>query len=361
VLRFRGWLIRDLIAAGQRVVVCGPDQPRLAEGIAGLNAEYVPLPLDRTGIDPTRDAADVLRLRRVIRRVRGRLVLSHSTKPNFIGPIAARLAGVRSVFAMIEGLGYAFTPGGGWKRRLLRTAVTRLLRISLRRCSAVFVLNATDERFVRTAGLVSAGQRVVRIEGTGIDLAEYAAAPVPPGRASFLLIARLLREKGIGEYLEAARRLRQRGLDCRCALLGPVDSNPGALPIEQVAAWQQEGVIDYLGETDDVRPFLRLCTTYVLPSYREGLPRTVMEAMSIGRAIVTTDVPGCRDTTIDGVNGFVVPPRDPEALADAMQRFIDDASLADRLGRASRTLAEQHFDVGRVNSVIMHTMGLGSG
>lgn len=358
VARFRGWLIRDMVAADCRVVVCAPPQPMLAPTIAAFGGEYVPVSLNQTGINPARDAVDILLLGRVMRRVGADIVLSHSTKPNFIGPLAAWLAGVREVYAMIEGLGYAFTEGRELKRRALRQVVSRMLRFSLQWCSAVFVLNETDEEFVRSARLVGTSQRVVRVNGTGIDLSEFAYAPAPAGMPSFLLIARLLREKGICEYVEAARKLKSRVPGCRFRILGPADSNPGALSPRQVAAWQAEGVIEYLGETSDVRPFLEACTTYVLPSYREGMPRTIMEAMAVGRSIVTTDVPGCRDTTVHGLNGFIVPARDPESLALAMQSFIDDPSLVSRMGAASRVIAEQRFDVKKVNANVMNAMSL---
>lgn len=338
--------------------MCGPPDPRVADAIADLGAEYVPISLDQTGANPFRDAADIVRLTRVIRRACVNVVLSHSTKQNFVGPLAARLAGVREVYAMIEGLGYAFSGGKELRRRVLRCSVALALRASLRLCPAVFVLNSEDEQFVRLKGLVGARQRVVRINGTGIDLSEYAYAPMSSATPCFLLIARLLREKGIREYVEGARKLKSQAAQCRFQILGPVDSNPGAISRQQVVAWSSEGVIEYLGETSDVRPYIRLCTALVLPSYREGMPRSIMEAMAMGRPIVTTNVPGCRDTTIDGVNGFVVPARDPAALAAAMQRFIEDRMLATRMGVASREIAEARFDVKKVNAALRSAMSL---
>ena len=185
---------------------------------------------------------------------------------------------------------------------------------------------------------------------------------MPPGEPTFLLIARLLREKGILDFVEAARILKRDAPKCRFQLLGPLDSNPGALSSDDVAAWRAENVVDYLGHTEDVRPFLRSCTTFVLPTYyREGLPRTVIEALAIGRPVITTGISACRQTTVDGVNGFVVPRRDPAALAAAMRRFIDDPSLASRMGQASRRIAEETFDVEKVNAVMMGAMSLDAG
>lgn len=358
VARFRGWLIEDMVAARHRVVVCGPAEAKLAGAITDLGAEYIPIPLDQKGMNPIRDIVDTVRLAWVIRRAGANVALSHSTKQNVLGPVAAKLAGVRERYAMIEGLGYAFAGGTELKRRFLRTVVGLALRTSLRLCPAIFVLNEEDEQVVRAAGLVGSGQRVVRINGTGIDLSEYAYAPMPEGPPVFLLIGRLMREKGIFEFIEAARRLKPRFQACRFQILGPEDSNPGAVSRRQLADWLADGVVEYPGKTDDVRPFLRSCTTFVLPSYREGMPRTIMEAMAIGRPIVTTDVAGCRDTTVDKVNGFVVPPRDSAALAFAMQKLIKDPSLGIRMGAASRAIAEKRFDVKKVNAEVLRTMNL---
>jgi glycosyltransferase involved in cell wall biosynthesis len=191
---------------------------------------------------------------------------------------------------------------------------------------------------------------------------QFDFTPVPSGASSFLLIARLLREKGVLEFVEAAGRLKREAPQCRFQVLGPLDSNPGALSPDDIAAWRAENVVDYLGETDDVRPFLRACTAFVLPTYyREGLPRTLIEALAIGRPVITTDISACRKTTIDGFNGFVVPKRDPGALAVAMRRFVDDRSLAGRRGSASGQIAERTFDVGKVNAVIMQAMMLERG
>ncbi|MBK8211743.1 MAG: glycosyltransferase family 4 protein [Rhodospirillales bacterium] len=359
--KFRGWLIRDMVAAGHRVVVCGPRVDKLIATITGLGANYRPVSLDQTGLDPLGAVGEVVALAHILRGERADIVLSHSTKQNVVGPLAARLAGIRDVFAMIEGFGWAFAEGDEFRRKALRTMITNLLRVSLRCCAGVFVLNDADETFVRAERLVRADQHVVKINGTGIDLGQYAFTPAPSGEPAFLLIARLLREKGILDFVEAARRLKQDVPHARFQLLGPLDSNPGALSSDDIAAWRAENVVEYLGQTDDVRPFLRSCTTFVLPTYyREGLPRTVIEALATGRPVITTDISACRQTTVDGLNGFVVPKRDPASLAAAMRRFITDPSLAARMGQASRRIAEDVFDVKQVNMVMMQAMTLHS-
>jgi glycosyltransferase involved in cell wall biosynthesis len=362
IVRFRGWLIRDLVAAGHRVVACAPHDPGLAAALRALGAAFHPLPIRRTGINPIRDLADIARLRRILRDCRTDIALSHGTKANVIGPLGARVAGVRGVFAIVEGLGYAFTPGPEIGRRMVRTALSFLLRSALRSCHAVFALNPDDADFLRAAGIVGERQRVVELAGAGIDLDVFRHAPPEAGPLRILLIARLLRDKGLADFAAAARLVKRHHPDSRFQILGPFDTHPGALSRAEMAGWVAEGIIDYLGETDDVRPYLRFSSVFCLPSYyREGLPRTILEAMGIGRAIVTTDVPGCREAVVEGTNGFVVPPRNPAALAAALRRFAERPQLVPTFGAASRRLAEERYDVRRVNPVILATLGLSNG
>jgi glycosyltransferase involved in cell wall biosynthesis len=281
-------------------------------------------------------------------------------KPIVYGCLAARLVGVRHRFAMVEGLGYVFTDDGKVSRALeiLRTLSSTLYSLAMAGAEGVIVLNPDDGNELKTRRMIRPDQPLIQVAGTGIDLSYYAEAPLPSGPPVFLLIARLLRHKGIFEYVEAARRLRAKYPGVRVQLLGPLDSNPSGITRAELDAWVQEGAIEYLSETRDVRPYLAASTVYVLPSYREGIPRTVLEAMATGRPIVTTASPGCRETVAPGENGFLVPVRDPAALASAMERFVLDRSLAARMGRRAREMAEAQFDVHRVNQTLLTTMGL---
>jgi glycosyltransferase involved in cell wall biosynthesis len=282
----------------------------------------------------------------------------YTAKPVIYGLIAARVAGVPFRAAMITGLGSALA--GGPTRR--QSALSHLLRgmysIALRHAHVVFFQNPDDEQLFRRLRLVRSGQTIVRINGSGVDLAHYAVAPLPPGRITFLMICRLLRDKGVMEYVEAAKLVRGLRNDCRFQLLGPLDTNPTAITRDQLDAWIAEGAIEYLGDTADVRPFLADAHVCVLPSYGEGMPRSVLEAMSMGRAIVTTDVPGCRETVVPGVNGWLVAPRQVDGLASAMLRILEEPGDIERMGAASRQIAEQRFDVHAVNRVILDAMGL---
>ncbi|MGH6915423.1 MAG: glycosyltransferase family 4 protein, partial [Geminicoccales bacterium] len=233
-----------------------------------------------------------------------------------------------------------------------------LYRASLACCRSVFFQNQDDLDEFRRLGIVSERQELIRVDGSGVDTDYYGFARPQPEPPTFLLIARLLRDKGIVEYAEAARRLRAQYPQARFQLLGPVDDNPSAVAAAELDRWRAEGAIDYLGAADDVRPYLRASSVYVLPSYREGMPRTVLEAMSTGRAIITTDTPGCRETVVPGANGYLVPVRDADALAVAMRRFITRPDLAIAMGAQSREIALQRFDVRRVNAVMLKAMEL---
>ncbi len=287
------------------------------------------------------------------------MAFGYAIKPVIYGSLAARIAGVPRRFAMIEGLGYAFTPPDGrehLKRRALRGMVSILYATALRSPSRVFFLNGDDiDEFTRSH-LVSP-KKASLLGGIGVELEKWPPAPPVTRPVTFLLAARLLREKGIVEYATAARLVRSRHPEARFILLGGLDSNPGALSREEVESWSDD--VEWPGHVPDVRPWLARASVFVLPSYyREGVPRSTQEAMSMARPVITTDAPGCRETVVDGVNGFLVPPRDPQALAEAMERFILHPELIERMGQASRRLAEERFDVRRANLRIMEEMGL---
>jgi glycosyltransferase involved in cell wall biosynthesis len=267
---------------------------------------------------------------------------------------------VPRIFAIVEGLGYAFTPGRELKRRLVRAVLGPALKIALGLCNGVFVLNSDDRASLMGLGILSARQNVTQIAGTGIDLDHYAYVPPTPGPPRFLLIARLIRDKGVFEYVEAARLVKAKHPEARFRLLGSLDDHPGAVTRAQIAAWEREGLIEYLDVTDDVRPYLADCTVYVLPSYREGMPRTIMEAMAVGRPVVATDVPGCRDAVEDGVTGILVPPRDAGGLARALEWLIQQPNVLAEMRCAGRRRAEADFALSTVNAVTLDALRTGN-
>ncbi|MFC4296720.1 glycosyltransferase family 4 protein [Castellaniella hirudinis] len=351
LLKFRGPLIRDLAASGVRVRCLAPDYDAATRAeLAALGAEPVDYSLRRTGMNPLRDLVDVVGLVRILRRLAPDVVFAFSTKPMIYGTLAAWLAGVPKRVAMVEGAGYLFTPSGerpGWRRRLLRSGVGALYRVALGRAHRVVFLNPDDQREFVEQGL-AARDKSVLLGGIGVDLQVWTEAPPVTEPMCFLLVGRLLREKGIVEYVAAARQVKAAYPQTRFVLLGGLDSNPGALSRAQVQAWADEGLLEWPGYVP-VRPWLMRASVFVLPSYREGVPLSTQEAMAMGRPVITTDVPGCRETVRDGVNGYRVPARDADALAAAMRQFLKDAGRVASMGRASRRMAEACFDVRKIN------------
>jgi glycosyltransferase involved in cell wall biosynthesis len=358
---FRGPLIACMAEAGIEVLAMAPDyDDRTRAAVRAFGGEPVDISLDRTGMRPMRDAGDVLRLAMQLRRLKPDATFSYFIKPVIYGSLAAWMAGVRCRFAMVAGLGYIFTPDGSpdrLKRRLLKWVASSFYRLGFRVCNKVFFQNLDDEeQFV--GGALLPKSKTVLINGSGVDLDRLAHVPPARGQPVFLLMARLLREKGIYEYAEAARLVKRLEPNARFILLGKTDLNPGGLSEEEVKSWADEGIIEWPGHVDDVRPWIEQSCVYVLPSWREGKPRSTQEAMAIGRAIITTDAPGCRDTVDPGLNGILVPVRDPNALAAAMMRFILEPDLVISMGAASRKIAEERFDVRKINRRILSEAGI---
>ena len=358
LVNFRGPLLRRMVALGHRVTACAPaDNPDVANELEAMGVTYRDLSIGRTGVNPVQDARTLAALFLLFRELRPDAVLSYTIKPVIWGGVAAQLAGVPRFYAMITGLGYAFLNGGGVRQRVVKRIVMVLYQIALRHVDAVFFQNPDDEAEFRALGLTPKGARFVRVNGSGVDLDHFKFHP-PPTVPIFLLLARLLVDKGICEYREAARRLKRSYPQARFLIGGPHDSNPSAIGESEIADWVDAGEIEYLGNLKDVRPALARSMVFVLPSYREGTPRTVLEAMATGRAIITTDAPGCRETVVNGENGFLVAPRDVDALVDAMQRFLDEPNLAQKMGKRSLEMAVQKYDVHLVNDVLVRELGL---
>jgi glycosyltransferase involved in cell wall biosynthesis len=356
---FRGPLIQDMIARGWEVLALAPDYDDDSRAaVRSLGAEPVDWVFTRTGLNPLADVLAMLRLARMLRQRRVAVTLSYFIKPVIYGTIAARLAGVQRRFALIEGLGYAFIEetAASFKRSVVRWSVKSLYRFALSLATGVFFLNKDDLADFRRWSLVSPDKGTV-IGAIGLDLEDWRPAPAVTQPVVFLLVARLLRDKGVYEYVDAARRVKASHSDARFLLLGGLDSNPAAIPEEIVRSWVAEGVIEWHGHVP-VRPWLAEASVFVLPSYREGVPRSTQEAMAMARPVITTDAVGCRETVVEGKNGFLVPVRDADALEAVMRRFIQDPQIIEPMGKESRRMAENLFDARRANKVILDAMGL---
>lgn len=359
ILNFRGDLLRAFQSKGLEIHVAAPplaDESGLRRDLEACGWIVHDIPLLRAGVNPLADLRTLWNLWRLMCRVKPDWVLPYTIKPVIYGLLAARLAGVPGRYAMITGLGYAFM--GNAKRSQLARLVRGLYRVALRSASKVFFQNGDDERLFRQLNLLKPDTPSCVVNGSGVNIAQFEVAPLPDSGLSFLLIARLLGDKGVREFVSAARKVKEKYPEARFSMVGWIDANPDCISSGELASWVEEGLIDYLGRLSDVRPAIASHTVYVLPSYREGTPRSVLEAMAMGRPIITTDAPGCRETVIDGVNGFVVPVKSAEALVQAMLMFIEEPGIAERMGAHSRDIAETKYDVHKVNEVVMTEMGI---
>lgn len=334
--------------AGYDVHVATMDGPAVAD-IQALGMTHHAIPMTRSGKHPLQELGTLLALLRLFRRVRPDVVHLVTIKPVLYGGIAARLARVPGMVAAISGLGFVFL-SNSLKMRLVRAVVARLYRLALGHPnSRVIFQNANDRDLLKSLGAVR-DEQVVMIRGAGVDLDAYRASPEPPSPPVVVtMVARLLRDKGVREFVEAATTLRARGVPVVMQLVGGLDAgNPASATQQEVDAWQRDGAVQALGERSDIAELYAASHVAVLPSYREGLPKSLIEAAACGRAVVTTDVPGCRDAIEPGQTGLLVPVRDAQALADAIARLVEDAALRQALGAAGRALAEREFDIGRV-------------
>lgn len=357
IVNFRGHLIRDLIARGHRVTALAAATTHYHEKkIRDLGCSFAAYPIDRTGRCILRDLNTFLSLRAAFGALRPDVVFSYTIKPIIWGGAAAAACRIPKFYALIEGLGYPFQTQN-LAQRLVGRIVMFLCRFSLRNAARVIFINPDDRRVFLSQKLVRPNQAAA-VDGIGVDLNYYSRAPVTDGNFRFLCVARLLRAKGVREFVAAARELKARVPNIECALIGSLDPGPDSISAQELSDWVSEGAIQYKEQVSDVRPELAACHVFVLPSYHEGMPRTVMEAMATGRPILTTDVPGCRETVVQGVNGFLVKKGDAQHLADRMLWFIENRDRIGDMCAASRRIAEERFDVRRINAELLSLMEL---
>lgn len=346
---FRGPLLRELVKAGHEVHALAPELDETTrETLTSFGVRSEEIALERTGMNPVRDLKTLFALRTKLRELRPDVTFAYTVKPVVYGSLAARLAGVKRRVAMVTGLGHAFIDTEA-SHGAVSQIVRMLYRVALRSTDTVIFHNEDDRALFEREGLVPADGRAHVVGGSGVDTEHFTPAPLPPPPLRFLLIARLLAEKGVREFVEAAHIVRERYPDATFELVGPLDSNPSAVREEEVARWVDQGAITYTGPLDDVREAIYRSHVYVLPSYREGLPRTNLEAMACGRPIITTDVPGCRQTLRPDYNGLLVPVRDASALAEACMKLIAEPALVETMGRRSVELVQERYSIDRVN------------
>jgi glycosyltransferase involved in cell wall biosynthesis len=340
-------LAHAALEAGYRVSVMTQEEQH-GEQIRALGVELIPVHFPRGERAPARELVLLNTLRENYRRLQPDIVHHVAIKPVLYGAFAAHCAGTALTVNAIAGLGYLFT-SSHLRARLMRQLVSPMLKAALRRQSAwTIVQNKDDETILRDLGILD-HERVKLIAGSGVDLDKFCPVADSAAVPLVLVAARMLADKGIHEFVQAARLLHSRAVRAHFVLVGDVDpDNPSSLSVQTLNAWNAEGVVQWWGHRDDMPEVFAAASIVCLPSYREGFPKVLIEACAAGRACVTTDVPGCRDVVDDGINGLLVPVRDALALADALQRLIVDVPLRQAMGARARERAERDFDVRQV-------------
>lgn len=343
---FRRSLALALKRAGYDVLLISPPGP-YGDKLRELGLRWEPLPMERSSLNVLREMALLWYLVGLLRRERPALVHGFTIKCAVYGSLAARLAGIPARVNAVAGMGYVFT-SNQLKARILQPIVRTLLRLALGGKGARLILQNTDDvELFRQAGLVDP-EHIRLIRGSGVNCAQFAGVSVRnpnSERLRVLLACRLLWDKGVDEYVAASRQLREQGRAIDALVAGTSDpGNPAAIPESTVQGWVDEGTITWLGHVDDMGRLLASVDVVVLPSYREGLPRTLVEAAACGLPLITTDVPGCREVVRDGMDGLLIPVKDSAALAQAIQRLQDNPEFARQLGQAARTKARAQFD-----------------
>lgn len=351
---FRKELIQTLSAQGHKVYCFAIDfTDATREQVKNLGGIPVDYSLNRTGLNPLRDVRDTWALSRKLKEIKPDLMFSFFAKPVIYGSLAAKLAGVPKRIGMLEGLGFTFTEQPfplPFKTKLIRWVQVQLYRLSVPLLDKIIFLNLDDPKDLLEKYSIKSKKTEI-LGAIGLDLTNYAFVQPDTSKRRFIFIGRLLAEKGINEYIGAAKLVKQQYPDAEFVVLGGLDEgNPGGLKKAQLEALIKENIIIYPGHVDGVPRWIAGASVFVLPSYyREGVPRSTQEAMAIGRAVITTDVPGCRETVVDGVNGFFVPPWSPEQLAEKMIRFIEQPELIEQMGKESYRIAQEKFDAQEVN------------
>lgn len=358
LLNFRGNLIKDIYALGHEIIaMAAPTSEEKVAEIEALGCKFVPLPIKRNGLNPIADITTFLSLINAFRKHQPDIIFAYTIKPVIWGGIAARIFSKGRFFALITGLGFAFQKGN-FKRSIINLLVTNLYKLSLKNALKVIFQNPDNLQTFIDKNIVKR-EFTCRVQGSGVDINHFKKVPLTDNTyPTFLTIARLLGDKGIREFVFAAQTVKKKYPQTRFQILGPEDPSPDGIPLTEVMQWHNNKKIDYLGSTGDVRPFIHQCDIFVLASYHEGMPRTVLEAMSIGRPIITTDVPGCKETVQNGINGFLVRKADAKDLSDKMLWFIENQQQWHEMAEQSYLKVQKQFTVDQINRELIDILQL---
>lgn len=353
---FRIDMMLDFISRGHEVVAIGNEsEDKWCDEFQSKEIRYRCAFIQRNGTNPIKDLTTLFSLKKLLKEEMPDKIFTYQAKAVIYGGIAANLLGITEVYPLIAGVGSVFL-SDDVKSKVIRCILKNEYRIGMKKCSKIFFQNQDDVE-VFTNGKIIDKSKVVLIDGSGVNLDKFTVQPMPD-TFGFLCIARLIRDKGVYEYLEACRIVKEKHPEIRCLLVGPFDTNPSALKKEELQPYIDGGTIEYFGEQADVRLYLAQCNVYILPSYREGTPKTVLEAMACGRAVITTDAPGCRETVVDGENGYLVPVKDVISLVEKMEYLIDSPETVSQMSLKGRYIAEKKYDVRLINNTIIYTMKL---
>jgi glycosyltransferase involved in cell wall biosynthesis len=349
-------MMKSFIKCGCEVYAVGnEEESKWKEKFSEQGIVYKQIFVHRNGVNPFADLKTLSSIKSVLKEIKPDKIFTYQAKTVIYGGMAANQLGIKDVYPLIAGMGSVFIKND-LKNKVIRKVMTLEYRMGMRKSPVVFFQNHDDEQIFRVNKIIKK-QKVVMIPGSGVNVKRFDVQPLPEYFA-FLCISRLIRDKGVYEYLEASRIVKREHPEVKFLLVGPYDSNPSAIKPEELQPFINDGTIEYFGEQEDVKPYLAQCNVFVLPSYREGTPKTNLEAMACGRAIITTDAPGCKETVIDGENGYLVPVEDVNTLCEKMKHFIDNPNLVSAMGANGRKKAETIFNVEIVNGRICYAMGL---
>lgn len=354
LVHFRKELLENMVSRGHEVIAVGPENNYELE-LNSIGVKFVQLRFDRLSVNPFKDLILILNLIKLMRIEKPDVYFGYTIKPVIYGSIAAKVSGIKRRYAMITGLGSIFIEGSN-KKEYVKYIVKMLYKIGISFDNKIFFQNNDDiNEFIKMK--IVDREKCYLVNGSGVNLDYYTPSPLPKDNI-FLFIGSVMGDKGVREYMEAASIVKRKVKDVRCWIVGPMDTRLTGINESEMKPYIEEGSIEYFGSTEDVRFYLDKCRFYVLPSYREGTPRSVLEAMAKGRPIITTDAPGCRETVLNGINGFLVPVRDSKILADKMIWMIENSNSVELMAQESLRLVREKYDVNVVNEHMLKIMEL---
>lgn len=355
---FRSDLIKEMIGYGHEVVTVAPEN-NLCEEFKKIGTKFIQHQFDRASTNPFNDLKFFINVFTIIKREKPDMVFSSALKPVIYASLAAKLCKVKNIYSLLPGLGYIFNQYDkpSIKHIVIQKAAIFLLKLGCSCNDRIIVQNPDDQSELVEKGIVT-GNKCIRVNSSGVNFERFFPVELPP-KPIFIMISRLLKDKGLLEYIKASSVLKQKYKEAEFLLLGPFDSNPSSVTETELNSLISDGCVKYLGETNDVRPFISGATIFVLPSYyREGVPRSIQEAMAMGRAIITTDWIGCRETVINGYNGYLTTAKKIDDLVEKMEYFILNPAEIQRMGENSTKYCKEKFDINIVNRQMLAAMNI---